>query len=308
MMLLSRLVRAVVSLWVIVTLVFVALRATGDPVLAIMNPDDTTQEAIQSYREQWGYTGTILQQYINYVWNVLHGHFGISNLSNSDAFEVVMQRVPATLALVGCAGIVMIVVGMVVGSLAALNAGGRLDRLIMAASTLGFALPNFVLGLVLILVFAVNLHWLPSNGIGTPEHLIMPVLTIGLAQAAMFTRFVRSSVLDALRLQCVTSARARGLDEWQIFVHHVIPNATLPLVTIAPLLVGAMIASGAVVESVFGWPGIGRLIVDSVAQRDLAVLQVIVMLIAAVMIVTNLIVDLAYSRLDPRTTVAVAGH
>ena len=308
MFLLSRLARAVVSLWVIVTLVFVALRATGDPILAVMNPDDYTQEAIESYREQWGYTGTILQQYLNYVWSVLHGNFGISHMSNSDALNVVAQRIPATLMLVGCAGLVMIVVGTIAGSFAALHAGGRFDRLIMAVSTLGFALPNFVLGLVLILIFAVTLHWLPSNGIGTPGHLVMPVLTIGLAQAAMFTRFVRSAVLDALRLQCVTSARARGLDEFQIFVRHVIPNATLPLVTIAPLLVGAMIAAGAVVESVFGWPGIGRLIVDSVAQRDLAVLQVIVMLIATVMIVTNLIVDLAYSRLDPRTIVAAAGH
>jgi peptide/nickel transport system permease protein len=210
--------------------------------------------------------------------------------------------------LVGCAGLVMNVFGLIAGSFAAMNAGGKIDRFIMAVSTLGFALPNFVLGLVLILIFAVNLHWLPSNGIGKPQHLVMPVLTIGMAQAAMFTRFVRSAVLDALRLQCVTSARARGLSEWQIFIKHVIPNAMLPLVTIAPLLVGAMIAAGAVVESVFGWPGIGRLIVDSVAQRDLAVLQVIVMLIAILMIATNLIVDLAYSRLDPRTTVAATSH
>jgi peptide/nickel transport system permease protein len=308
MFLLSRLVRAVVSLWVIVTLVFVALRATGDPVLAVMDPDNNTKEVIEAYRQQWGYTGTIPQQYGNYLWNILHGHFGISNMANTDALGVVMQRVPATLALVGLAGLVMIVVGTAVGSLAALHAGGRFDRVIMSTSTFAFALPNFVLGLALILILSVNLQWLPSNGIGTPQHLVMPVLTMGLAQAAMFTRFVRSAVLDALRLQCVTSARARGLGEWQIFLNHVIPNATLPLVTIAPLLVGGMIAAGAVVESVFGWPGIGRLIVDSVAQRDLAVLQVIVMLIAIVMIVTNLIVDLAYSRLDPRTTVAAAGH
>jgi len=132
------------------------------------------------------------------------------------------------------------------------------------------------------------------------------VLTIGLAKAAIFTRFVRSAVLDALKLSCVTSARARGLEESQIFLRHVIPNAMLPLVTITPLLVGAMVSAGSVVESVFGWPGIGRLIVDSVGQRDLAVLQVIIMLVATLMIITNLVVDLAYARLDPRTALARA--
>lgn len=304
MLLISRLLRAAVSLWVIVTLVFVALRATGDPILAIFNPDDTTQAALDAYREQWGYTGTILQQYFAYIGNIFHGTFGVSNMSNRDALDVVLERLPATLQLVGCSALVMFVVGFPVGALAALDNGGRLDRTIMSLSTVGFALPNFVLGLALILLLSVNLHILPSNGYGSIENLIMPVLTIGLAKAAIFTRFVRSAVLDALRLSCITSARARGLSEFQIFVHHVIPNALLPLVTITPLLVGSMIAAGSVVESVFGWPGVGRLIVDSVAQRDLAVLQVIIMMVAFLMIATNLIVDLAYARLDPSTALA----
>ena len=304
MLLLTRLLRAFVSLWVIVTLVFVALRATGDPILAIFDPDDTTQEAIEAYRVQFGYTGTILEQYARYVSNIFQGHFGMSSMANRDAFAVVLERLPATLQLVGLAAVVMIVIGVPVGAFAALHAGERLDRFVMSLTTAGFALPNFVLGLMLILVLSVSFHLLPSNGYGTWQHLIMPVLTIGLAKAAIYTRFVRSAVLDALKLQCMTAARARGLSEFQIFVHHVIPNALLPLVTITPLLVGAMVAAGSVVESVFGWPGIGRLIVDAVAQRDLAVLQVIIMLVALVMIATNLIVDLAYSRLDPRTAIA----
>lgn len=304
MILFSRLLRAFVSLWLIVTLVFVALRATGDPILAIFNPDDTTQAAIDAYREQWGYTGTILQQYFAYITNVFKGDFGISTMSNRDAFAVVAERLPATLQLVGLSAVVMLVLGVPLGALAALNAGGRLDRLVMAGSTVGFAMPNFVLGLALILIFSVTFHLLPSNGIGSWQHLVMPVLTIGLAKAAIYMRFVRSAVLDALKLQCVTSARARGLGEFQIFVAHVAPNALLPLVTITPLLVGAMVAAGSVVESVFGWPGVGRLIVDSVAQRDLAVLQVIIMMVAGLMIATNLLVDIAYVRLDPRTAAA----
>jgi peptide/nickel transport system permease protein len=304
MMLLARLLRAVVSLWVIVTLVFVALRATGDPILAIFDPDDTTKEAIEAYRVQFGYTGTILEQYVAYISNIFQGHFGMSSMANRDAFAVVLERLPATLQLVGLAAVVMIVVGVPVGAIAALHAGERLDRTIMSITTAGFALPNFVLGLALILILSVSFRMLPSNGYGTWQHLIMPVLTIGLAKAAIYTRFVRSAVLDALKLPCMTAARARGLGEFQIFTHHVIPNALLPLITITPLLVGAMVAASSVVESVFGWPGVGRLIVDAVAQRDLAVLQVIIMLVALVMIATNLVVDLAYARLDPRTAIA----
>lgn len=302
MYVLVKLARAIVSLWVIVTLVFVALRLTGDPVLAVLTTDDNTLEAIEAYRQQWGYSGTILEQYVRYIASILNGNFGFSHVSSRDALPVVLERLPASLQLVGWSAVVMFVVGVPLGSIAALKAGGKVDRFVMTVSTVGFALPNFVFGLGLILLFSVTLRMLPSNGIGTPQHLIMPVLAIGLSQAAIFTRFVRSAILDALKLTCVTSARARGLSEWKIFTAHVMPNALLPLVTIAPLLVGAMVAAGSVVESVFGWPGIGRLIVDSVSQRDLAVLQVIIMLVALVMIVTNFVVDLAYARLDPRTT------
>jgi len=304
MLLAIRLLRAVASLWLIMTLVFVALRATGDPITAIFDPDSNTEAALEAYRQQWGYTGTVLDQYRIYITNLLRGNFGFSSMSNRDVLPVVLERVPATLRLVGMSALLMIAIGIPVGAVAARNDGSRLDRFVMTFSTVGFALPNFVLGLGLILMFAVNLRWLPSNGIGTPQHLVMPVLTIGISQSAIFTRFVRSAILDALKLQCVTSARARGVSEWKIFWNHVVPNALLPLVTITPLLVGAMVAASAVVESVFGWPGIGRLIVESVAQRDLAVLQMIVMMIAVVMISTNIIVDLTYSRLDPRTALS----
>lgn len=302
MYVLVKLARAVVSLWVIVTLVFVALRLTGDPVLAVLTTDDNTLEALESYRQQWGYSGTIFEQYVRYVSSIFNGHFGFSHVSSRDALPVVLERLPASLQLVGLSAVVMFVIGIPLGSIAALKAGGRVDRFVMTMSTVGFALPNFVFALGLIMLFSVTMRVLPSNGIGTPQHLVMPVLAIGMSQAAIFTRFVRSAILDALKLTCVTSARARGLSEWQVITAHVMPNAMLPLVTIAPLLVGAMVAAGAVVESVFGWPGIGRLIVDSVSQRDLAVLQVIIMFVALVMIVTNFVVDLAYARLDPRTT------
>lgn len=306
MSLIFRLLRAGISLWLIVTLVFIALRASGDPISAIFDPDNTPQAALDAYRSQWGYTGTVFDQYRVYIGSLLSGEFGYSTMASRPAADVVLERMPATLQLVGLSAILMIVIGLPVGAIAAMNSDGPIDRFVMGFSTVGFAMPNFVLGLALVLIFSVFLGWLPSNGIGTWQHLVMPVVTIGLSKAAIFTRFVRSAIIDALKLQCVVSARARGVGEWEIFWRHIIPNAVLPLVTITPLLVGAMVAASAVVESVFGWPGIGRLIVDAVAQRDLAVLQLIIMIIATVMIAANLAVDLAYTRLDPRTSAAGA--
>ncbi|HET7156144.1 MAG TPA: ABC transporter permease, partial [Hyphomicrobiaceae bacterium] len=244
--------------------------------------------------------------YLVYIWNVVHGNFGLSTQNGQDALAVVLERLPATLLLVGCSALVMLLIGVPLGTLAAFRAGGRLDGFIMSGSTLGFALPNFFFGMLLILVFSVSLRLLPSGGRGTVWHLILPVVTIGVAKAAIFTRFVRSAVLDALRLPCMTAAKARGLSETRILLWHVFPNSLIPLVTILPLLVGGMIGAASVVESVFAWPGVGRLIVESVAQRNLAVVQVIIMLVAAAMITTNLIVDLLYARLDPRTTIAGA--
>ena len=301
-----RLLRAVISLWLIVTLVFVGLRMTGDPAIAVLNPDDMTKEMIDAYRKRWGFEGTIWEQYLIYIWNVIHGNFGLSTLNGQDALGVVRERLPATLLLVGCSTLVMLLIGVPLGTLAAFKSGSRLDGFIMSGSTLGFALPNFFFGLLLILVFSMTLRMLPSGGRGTVLHLILPVVTIGVAKAAIFTRFVRSAVLDALRLPCITAAKARGLSGTRILFWHVFPNSLIPLVTILPLLVGGMIGAASVVEAVFAWPGVGRLIVESVAQRNLSVVQVVIILVAAVMITANLIVDFLYSWLDPRTTIAAA--
>jgi peptide/nickel transport system permease protein len=301
-----RLLRAFVSLWVIVTLVFVGLRLTGDPVLAVLNPDDLTKEMIEGFRKMWGFEGTIWDQYVIYVTNVAHGHFGKSILNGQDALDAVFERLPATLSLVGFSALVMVLIGIPVGTLAATRAGSKLDSFVMTGSTLGFAMPNFFFGLLLMLIFAVMLRMLPSGGSGSWQHFIMPVITIGVAKAAIFTRFVRSAVLDALRLQCVTAARARGFSEFEIYLRHVFPNSLIPVVTMLPLLIGAMVSASAVVESVFAWPGIGRLLVESVAQRNLAIVQVIIMFVAIVMIATNLTVDLLYGWLDPRTRRAAA--
>lgn len=301
MRLVLRLLRGAVSLWVIVSLVFLGLRLSGDPVLALLNPDDFTREMIDSLRVQWGFSGTVWEQYLVYVSSVARGHFGTSILNGRDAFTEVMERLPATLGLVAASTAVMLAIGLPVGTLAALRVGSRLDGAVMAASTLGFAMPSFFLGLLLMLLFAVALRILPSGGSGTAAHFVLPVVTMGVAKAAILTRFVRSSVLEAVRLPCVMAARARGFGETTLFFRQILPNALLPTVTMLPLLVGAMISASAVVETVFAWPGAGRLLVESVAQRNLAIVQVIIMLVAIVMITTNLVVDLLYLWIDPRT-------
>lgn len=301
-----RIFRGLLSLWAIVTIVFVAMRIVGDPVIAVLNPEDYTAEMIQRIRERWGLDGSILSQYVTYIQGLMHGSFGKSIIDGRDAWTIVAERLPMTATLIGLSTAIMIGIGMPMGILAARNVGNKLDGAIMTVTTLGFALPNIFLGLLLILLFSISLRLLPSSGSGSISHVILPVITIGVAKAAIFTRFVRSAFIDALSLHCITAARARGVSERAILWRSVLPNAITPIVTILPLLVGGMISTAAVIESVFAWPGVGRLMVEAVTQRNLAVLQVIIFLVAAVMISTNLIVDLLLPRLDPRTTTRAA--
>lgn len=297
-----RVLRGFVSLWVIVTIVFVAMRVVGDPVLAVINPEDYTSEMIENIRIRWGFDGSILSQYLGYIQGLMKGNFGTSIIDGRNVWDIVAERLPMTATLIGLSSAVMIGVGLPVGIWAARNTGNRLDGAIMTVTTLGFALPNFFLGLLLILLFSISLRLLPSGGSGSLSHIILPVVTIGVAKAAIFTRFVRSSFIDALSLHCVTAARARGISEKAILWRHVLPNAITPIITILPLLVGGMISTAAVIETVFAWPGVGRLMVEAVTQRNLAVLQAIIFLVAAMMIFTNLIVDILLPRFDPRIT------
>ena len=200
----------------------------------------------------------------------------------------------------------MLLIGVPLGTLAAFKSGSRLDSLIMSGIDVGLCASEFLFRPAADPGVFGGLRVLPSGGRGTVWHLILPVLTIGVAKAAIFTRFVRSAVLDALAAAVHYGCKGARPERRPHPVRHVFPNSLIPLVTILPLLVGGMVGAAAVVETVFGWPGVGRLIVELVAQRNLAVVQVIVMLVAAVMITTNLIVDLLYGWLDPRTTIATA--
>ena len=213
---------------------------------------------------------------------------------------LVLERIPATLALTIPALLLKLAIGIPGGIFAALHRGSLIDRAVMIGAVAGFTVPSFVLGLVLVLIFAVQLGWLPSGGQETWRHAILPIVTLGIGGAAVLARFTRSAMLEVLGQPYIRTASAKGVSWRAVVLSHALPNAAIPTVTIIGFMVGTLIAGAVVVESVFSWPGVGRLLVVAVANRDLAVVQCILLLVAATMVTSNLIVDFLYGFLDPR--------
>jgi peptide/nickel transport system permease protein len=300
----TRLVRAALTLVLVVTFAFVVLRLSGDPALLIMSAD-APPEAIAAFRRAWGLDDPLWVQYVNYFGAIFHGDLGQSMRDGRSAIELVSERVPATLALTVPALLIKIGLGIPAGVQAALHRNSWVDRTVMFLAVAGFTVPSFVLGLLLVLVFAVQLGWLPSGGQESWRHAILPVITLGMGGAAVLARFTRSAMLEVLGQPYMRTALAKGVP-WHLAVRsHALPNAAIPTVTIVGFMVGSLLAGAVVVESVFSWPGVGRLLVVAVANRDLAVVQCILLLVAATMVVANLIVDLLYGVLDPRLRVSV---
>lgn len=295
--------RTLLTLWFVVTFAFVVQRASGDPVQAMLGPEALLDE-IEQYREQWGLDKPILEQYLIYGYNVLRGEFGKSFRDGRQVVDIVGERVPWTLLLGGAAYVLAIVVGVPAGILAALRRNSVLDRLIMSVAVFGFALPNFFLGILMILLFSLMLRWLPSSGTGTVWHMLMPVTTLGLFTAGQLARFTRSAMLEVLDKLYMRAAAAKGASRSYAVLCHALPNAAIPVVTIIGLNVGALIAGSVIVEVVFAWPGVGRLLVSSVSGRDLAVVQALVLLIGFTVVGANLAIDLLYGVLDPRIRVS----
>lgn len=302
----SRLARALVTIVMVVTFAFVVLRLSGDPALLIMSVD-APPEAIAAFREAWGLDEPLWVQYAKYFGAILQGDLGRSMRDGRDAIVLVAERIPVTLALTLPALAIKLGLGIPAGVYAALHRNSLTDRLVMTTAVLGFTVPSFVLGLLLVLVFAVQLGWLPSGGQGTWRHAILPIVTLGIGGAAVLARFTRSAMLEVLGQPYIRTASAKGVP-WRLVVRgHALPNAAIPTVTIIGFMVGSLIAGAVVVESVFSWPGVGRLLVVAVANRDLAVVQCILLLVAATMVTSNLVVDLLYGALDSRLRQMRAG-
>lgn len=294
-----RLGRAALTILIVVTFAFVVLRASGDPAMLILSVD-APAAAIEAFRKSWGLDRPIWVQYLEFLRHLAVGDLGQSMRDGRPAASLVMERIPATLMLAVPALLIKVGLGVPAGVFAALKRGSWIDKTVMAAAVAGFTVPSFVLGLVLVLVFAVQLHWLPSGGVDSALSPILPVVTLGVGGAAILARFTRSAMIEVLDQPYIRAASAKGVPWRQVVRRHALPNAAIPTVTIVGFMVGSLLAGAVVVESVFSWPGVGRLLVVAVSNRDLAVVQAILVLVAATMVCANLAVDLVYGLLDPR--------
>jgi peptide/nickel transport system permease protein len=302
--------RALLTITLVVTFAFVVLRLSGDPALMIMSPD-APPEALAAFRKAWGLDEPIWLQYLRYFTAILQGELGQSFRDGRPALQLVAERIPATLQLTLPALALKVGLGIPAGIYAALHRNSAIDRAVMTFAVAGFTVPSFVLGLLLVLVFAVQLGWLPSGGQESWRSVILPVISMGLGGAGILARFTRSAMLEVLGQPYIRTASAKGVPWHQVVRKHALPNAAIPTVTVVGFMVGTLMAGAVVVESVFSWPGVGRLMVVAVSNRDLAVVQCILLLVSATMVTSNLIVDLLYGVLDPRlrgTAPAGGGH
>jgi peptide/nickel transport system permease protein len=302
-----RLFRALLTIMAVVTFAFVVLRMSGDPATVMLGPD-VPKEAVDAFRKAWGLDQPLWIQYLAYIKSIFTGDFGVSMRDKASALNLVLERVPATLQLTIPALILKLIFGIPSGVYAALHRQSFSDRGVILLAVLGFTIPSFVMGLLLVLIFSVILGWLPSGGQDTWMHGILPTLTMSIGGIGILARFSRSAMIEVMGQPYIRTASAKGLTWRDVVWNHALPNAAVPIVTIVGFMVGSLIAGAVVVESIFSWPGIGRLLVVSVTNRDLAVVQCILLIIAVAMVLSNLVVDLLYGWLDPRLRSHAAGH
>jgi peptide/nickel transport system permease protein len=317
-----RSLQSVVVLMAMSLLVFVGVYAVGNPIDILINPQADQQDRERAIAAL-GLDKTLPEQYLSFVGGALQGDLGRSFVHATSALGLVLERMPATLELASAAMLIAIVVGIPLGLWAGLRPNGVAGRTIMAGSILGFSLPTFWVGLMLIMVFSVILGWLPSNGrgptvdvLGIPvsflsldgwRHLLMPATNLALFNVALLIRLTRSGAHEALLQDYVKFARAKGLTNLRVIGVHVLRNILIPIVTVIGLQFGALIAFAIVTESVFAWPGMGKLLIDSINLLDRPVIVAYLLVIVTFFIVINLIVDIVYSMLDPRVRLTESG-
>jgi ABC-type dipeptide/oligopeptide/nickel transport system permease component len=299
--LVGRLAYSVLVVLGVVVVVFAIMRLTGDPA-ALLLPLGFTQDDLQRVRREMDLDQPLQVQLARYLQRAMVGNFGQSLRYHDSAVRLVLERAPATLWLTGGAMAVMGVVALPLGVLAASRRDTALDAAASAVALTGQAMPTFWLGIIFILIFGLRLGWLPTSGSGTAWHLVMPSITLGAFSAGLTTRLVRSSLLEVLSQQYVRTARSKGLSERLVIIKHALRNAAIPVVTIVGLQLGTLLGGAIVTETVFGYPGMGRLAVEAVFYRDFPVVQAFVVVTAVVMVSINLLVDMCYVILDPRIT------
>lgn len=298
--LLRRLGFTVFVVWGALSLIFVILRLVpGDPAVVYVGPT-ATAEQLAAARERFGLDEPVPLQYLRFLGSAARLDFGTSYRLGRSASGLVMERLPASIELALASTVLAVVLGLPLGVMAAVRRGTAVDRVITRASLVGQSLPQFWVGLMLILVFARWLQWLPSAGVGSWQHLLLPTVSLALPFLSMVVRLSRSGLLDVLSQEYVRVARSKGLSERVVLYKHAVRNMLLPLVTVVGLQVATLIGGAVIVETVFAWPGVGRLLIDAVRNRDYPVIQAATAVIALVFVLLNMFVDVLYSLLDPR--------
>lgn len=291
--------RSLVTLFLLTAVVFFALHLTGDPA-RIMLGDGADATALAAFRAQWGLDKPLWEQFVIYLQKFLTLDMGRSYLTGLPVKDVFLNAFWPTLDLMIPTAIVTLLIGIPAGVIAALNRNTAIDRGMMFISVFGYAVPNFFMGVLLLLIFSIWLGWLPSYGNTTIWHYIMPIITMATSEAAIFSRYARSAMIDALRMPCVKAAQMRGLPKRRIIWLHALPNAMLSILTIMGFFLGTLVAGAVITENVFSWPGVGKLLVQSVANRDIPVVQLIVLATGASLIIANLAMDLIALVVNPR--------
>ncbi len=295
----GRVIQALISIWVASVVVFGVVRLTGDPV-AIMMPAEASEQDVAAMRSYLKLDRPWVVQYWYFLSRAFGGDFGRSLRFQRPAFDVVMERYPATIKLGALATLIAILVAIPVGVYAAAERGSWLDAVSRAIAGLGQSVPTFWLGLVLILVFGVIFRVLPTSGAGSAAHYVLPAVTLGWWAVAGLMRLTRSAMLDVLGMDYIKLARLKGLPEYRVIWKHAFKNAALPVLTFAAVLFVFMLNGAIVVETVFNWPGIGRLLIEAVQYRDYPVVQTIVIILSAMYVGANLLVDIIYAYLNPK--------
>jgi peptide/nickel transport system permease protein len=296
---LSRLGQTALVVFLSLTAVFAMVRLSGDPVLLFM-PMDIQAKDVNEFRQRLGFNDPLLVQYWRFVAGAARGDFGESLRYQQDALGLVLERLPATLLLAGASLLLTVGIALPLGVLSAVRRNSLLDHVGTLATVLGQATPGFWLGLMLIFLFSVKLRWLPTGGTGSLAHLVMPAIVLAAFFAARIARLTRSAVLDALGEEYVLTARAKGLGEGRVVGKHALRNCAIPIVTLAGLEAGQLLGGAVITETIFAWPGLGRLTVQALLNRDFPVVLAAVFLISVMYTLINLLVDLLYGWLDPR--------
>ncbi|MDQ0175677.1 ABC transporter permease [Bacillus chungangensis] len=298
----KRTAQMLVVIFLALTVVFFLIRLSGDPT-ALFLPPDAPREQLDKYRELLGFDQPLIIQYKDFMINAVQGDFGDSLRTREDALSVVLDRLPATFQLALSALVVSIVIAIPIGVLSAYKRNTIFDRIGVALTVLGQAVPSFWLGLILIYFFAATLNILPSGGGGSPLHMVLPTLTLAAYSVARFARFTRSTMLDVLRKDYIRTARASGVPMIKVLSKYALKNSLIPIITLVALDLGVLLGGAVITEVVFSWPGIGRLLMQSLLNRDFPIVLAGVFLIAVIYSVINFIADLLYAYVNPQIRV-----